>query len=173
MIYIARLYQARLVVSKIGEPEDQNVKPFTFENFPCMKVVFDSIEKHLDKVLVVQDTNLKNQSITVLLDDIMKDVSFCKKNHDAVGARIDGIKEKMIYLDKKVKALTKTNDRKRSRESEEVTRTKREQKKLKRARKKIKKFLKEQEAKKAKKAKKKHKKHKRSKEKAERAADIE
>lgn len=131
MIFIARLYQARIVMSKIGDRQSRIVPDFNFENFPLMKEVFICIEKHLDKVLTSQDKKVGKQSVSILFEDIQKDISFWKRNHDVAGARIDGIKDKLDHLEKKVTALEKKKDKKRSHSPELVPFTKDERKRIK------------------------------------------
>ena len=71
MIYIACLYQARVMMKKLDP--SYSVPPFDFKSFPLLKDMFHSIQIHLKRLVsgLKSETDSK-QKASVLVEDLQK-----------------------------------------------------------------------------------------------------
>jgi hypothetical protein len=120
MIYVARLYQARITMSELypGLP----VPPMDFASFPLLHDIFTAFEEHLKKIATDSKTpKADKSSVSSLVDDIRKTFTACKKGMDIISTvmvQMADIQGKLDKVGKKVKVLEKKRVKKRARSPE-------------------------------------------------------
>jgi hypothetical protein len=106
MIYIAQLYLACEMMKKL-KPK-YRVPSFNFLSFPQLNEMFRSIESHLKKpVSGLKTERDSKEKASVLVEDLRKTVSSCRKSLHTVMDGLAGIEAKLKSVEKKVKGLEK------------------------------------------------------------------
>jgi hypothetical protein len=105
MIFIARIYQARIIVTKIGNADE--VPAFTFDNYPELGEMFRCIEAHFheestkDRSVAFQ----KQNTALTLVHSLSSDLEYCKKQAKLLEDRLAKADVTQNELLKKVKLL--------------------------------------------------------------------
>lgn len=112
MIFIGRIYQARIIVTKIGNADE--VPAFTFDNYPELGEMFRCIEAHFreestkDRSVAFQ----KQNTALTLVHSLSSDLEYCKKQAKLVGEQAKLLEDRLAKADvtqnellKKVKLL--------------------------------------------------------------------
>ena len=119
MINIAWLYLACEMMKKL-KPK-YRFPSFNFVSFPQLNEMFCSIGSHLKKPVSGPKTERDSkEKALVLVEDLQKTVSSCRKLLHTVMDGLAGIEAKLKSVEKKVKGLEKDKSRKLPR-SEELT----------------------------------------------------
>jgi hypothetical protein len=86
MIFIARMYQARITITKIGNAT--KLTAFTFDNNNGLEESFCAIEHHLAEMHEKKLASQKQTTPLMLDSAIGSNLTFCKKHLKAIDKRI-------------------------------------------------------------------------------------
>jgi hypothetical protein len=104
MIFITRMYQAWITITKIGNAG--KLTAFTFDNYNGQEESFSVIEHHLAEM---REKNVMSQKQTtppwMLVSAIANDLAFCKKHLKAIEEHIQLVDTNQNALAKKIKTL--------------------------------------------------------------------
>jgi hypothetical protein len=113
MIYVARLYQARVLLIRL-KPSDPPLPRLNFETYPLLEDIFIAMERHLKALSTAKVGKGDRASLSTQLEDMRK---HAKKGLNAANTAREEFLEvhlKLAGIAKKVKALEKRKDKKRA-----------------------------------------------------------